>query len=636
MVLLLGRELAASVTAFSVNVSKTGPGQGQVTKSPDKASYNYGDSVVLSATADPGSRFVQWSGDLGQQDWWDSKYDFRVPITARADGYQRFDKTVEVDLNFTTLLSSLGSTAPFEPDSLRLVEVNGDGVVQDANVPFQFDEGPGFDLNSKAAGTLVFVLSGTTGSTAERRYMLYFDVAGESFTPPAVTPQVQLQDGVQDEGQASLKITTSAATYYFHKNGGGFSSVDDVDGKDWVNFSSAPKSAGDFRGIPNLVYTPGGGYFHPGRDVGTTAVLSTGPLKATFRTKITGQDWQTLWTIYPNYATLTVEKAAGKYWFLYEGTPGGKLDPASDMVVRSDGTSTPASDAWEADLAGDEWVYFTDAAQNRSLFVAHHEGDSAPDSYRLQQDDLSNPDAAMTVFGFGRMKKTQPEMFLTGTPRHFTFGLLQGTGFSANSNRILSAVKPLTVSHGSPEQRQSATESATNPLNLRVTGDHNISATFALEGYTLTVNKTGKGEVTKTPDKLTYQFGETVTLEAVPEQGWRFAGWDGNLGTDPAITLTMNGDRAVMATFEREEYTLTVEVVGEGEVVIDPEKEFYLYGEKVNLTAVPADEWRFAGWSGDLTGLNPEKRLTIKGNQTIIATFRAEEERTYLPFTIGK
>ena len=77
---------------------------------------------------------------------------------------------------------------------------------------------------------------------------------------------------------------------------------------------------------------------------------------------------------------MTLLKADHAYWFLYEGTPGGTLDLATDLVVRSNGTQTPAADKWTGDLAGPEWAYFADPGVNRAFFAASHSEDSVVDS----------------------------------------------------------------------------------------------------------------------------------------------------------------------------------------------------------------------------------------------------------------
>ncbi len=40
--------------------------------------------------------------------------------------------------------------------------------------------------------------------------------------------------------------------------------------------------------------------------------------------------------------------------------------------------------------------------------------------------------------------------------------------------------------------------------------------------YVLTVLHEGNGSVVVTPEKDKYKFNETVSLEAVPDEGWKF------------------------------------------------------------------------------------------------------------------
>ncbi len=107
----------------------------------------------------------------------------------------------------------------------------------------------------------------------------------------------------------------------------------------------------------------------------------------------------------------------------------------------------------------------------------------------------------------------------------------------------------------------------------------------------------------KDPDQATYHYGDEVTLTATAAYAWAFAGWSGDLsGTDNPATLTITGDTTVTATFTpTEEYTLTVNCVGNGQVDKNPDKgAHYHYGDLVTLTAVADPGWGFVGWSGDL------------------------------------
>ncbi len=83
-------------------------------------------------------------------------------------------------------------------------------------------------------------------------------------------------------------------------------------------------------------------------------------------------------------------------------------------------------------------------------------------------------------------------------------------------------------------------------------------------------------------------------------------------------------------------FTITVNKVGQGNVTLSPAKPTYGCNEKVTLTAVPASQWRFAGWSGDLTGNALSQQLTVSRNHTVTATFIRGSYQTFLPMTVKK
>ncbi len=82
--------------------------------------------------------------------------------------------------------------------------------------------------------------------------------------------------------------------------------------------------------------------------------------------------------------------------------------------------------------------------------------------------------------------------------------------------------------------------------------DKTVTANFAAEEYTLSVNIVGHGSVSKDPDKVTYHYGDQVLVTATPAFGYEFVGWSGDLadGANPQ-TVTMNGNKSVTATFEQ-------------------------------------------------------------------------------------
>ncbi|MGC9384428.1 MAG: InlB B-repeat-containing protein, partial [Kosmotogaceae bacterium] len=69
--------------------------------------------------------------------------------------------------------------------------------------------------------------------------------------------------------------------------------------------------------------------------------------------------------------------------------------------------------------------------------------------------------------------------------------------------------------------------------------------------FTLYVSTEGQGDVNLAPAEGPYVKGTTVTLTAVPEEGWEFVEWSGDLsGSDNPESLVMDEEKSVTAHFE--------------------------------------------------------------------------------------
>ncbi len=387
------------------------------------------------------------SADPSVGRWWNSNWNYRISLTVDVGSYERTEKPVEQYLNLTALLRRIGRIGMVIGDSLRVVEVNSNGDVIDDRVPFQYD------AMTDTWGNLVFILTGTTPAGAHRYYDVYFDTAG-TFTPTAVSSQVQLTDDVMDEGQAGYRIITQNATYFYQKEAGGFSSLLDIDGNDWINFHPWGGSDGIYRGIPNIVHPDN--IFHPGHKNCSSSILHTGPLKVTIRTVSNNGLWECIWEVYPYHARMTLLKKADKnYWFLYEGTPGGKLDLSTDFSVRSNGIRLPVEQSWrEQDIPAPEWAYFEDSVLDRYIYLVHEEDDSLSDDFWQMQSN-------MTVFGFGRTQNVNDKQ-LSGVPMHFTIGLSDDATFSSANKVIEGSYRPVNITVGDPVAQAIHTTIGTN------------------------------------------------------------------------------------------------------------------------------------------------------------------------------
>lgn len=598
--------------ALTLDVATSG--QGSTAVSPDRTTFSRDDRVTVTATPAPGWRFVEWQTEPAVGDgWWNQQWSYRLPVTIDAAGTSRRDVVADVGVDFTAAWSALGVTGEFDPDSLRVVEVDSTGEAIDTDVAFQFAPAPDYDAQNSANGTLSLLVAGTTPPAGERTYHVYFDDASRNIPAATVQPRITVTDGVADGELTTVRVETPAADYYYDKNGGGFSSIVDDDGADWIGWNSTLGSAGTYRGIPNLVYPENG--MHPGKPGVVTTIVDQGPLKVTLRSETLDGRWATLWEIGPSSARMTVLRAGHDYWFLYEGTPGGSLDLASDVVVRSDGTQTSAGQSWTGDLAGEEWVYFGDPASGpngRSLFIANHDEDDAVDSYYPMQGN-------MTVFGFGR---SGTGTFLSTVPKTFTLGLTDGIDQGSVAGRLRGEYHDLDTTVTGAESRGSAIGDPT--LVFDITADTSVTAVFAeIVPVTLDVVANGAGTVSVEPDQATYQPGDTVTITATPDAGSYFTGWSGDrTGSANPLSVTLAGDTAITADFAVDGgLTVDTTVNGSGTIALDPQQDTYSFGQTVTVTAIADAGSVFQGWGGDLAGTANPRTITIDGDNALSATF---------------
>lgn len=171
-------------------------------------------------------------------------------------------------------------------------------------------------------------------------------------------------------------------------------------------------------------------------------------------------------------------------------------------------------------------------------------------------------------------------------------------------------------------------EGTKNPMIISIDSDKDIAAVFAKRDYPLTITIQGEGTVTETvvQQKVTdYEHGTVVELLANATEGWEFAEWRGDLqGTENPATVTIDGETAITAVFERVQYPLTVNVEGEGtvsETVVQAKTTDYPFGTTVQLTAEPDSSWAFFEWSGDVESTENPVEITVDGPKTVTATF---------------
>jgi hypothetical protein len=145
---------------------------------------------------------------------------------------------------------------------------------------------------------------------------------------------------------------------------------------------------------------------------------------------------------------------------------------------------------------------------------------------------------------------------------------------------------------------------------------------FGPSDRTLSMGIRGEGIVIITPNQDKYKDGTKVRLEAVPDTGWNFTQWKGDLtGVKNPTELVMDSDKSVTAVFGQDLYFLMVEEEGNGSVTWSPQQDNYTYGTQVKLTATPEEGWVFSHWEGDLYGSENPITIIMDSEKSVMAVF---------------
>ena len=156
-----------------------------------------------------------------------------------------------------------------------------------------------------------------------------------------------------------------------------------------------------------------------------------------------------------------------------------------------------------------------------------------------------------------------------------------------------------------------------------------VTATFTAQ-YSLFVTTLGNGTVSASPTSSTskYLAGTVVRLTATAGSDSQFSSWSGACsGTATTCDVTMDAAKSVTATFALKQFALTLTPVGPGTVSAQPTSANNMYnvGTVVTLTATPAANGQFTGWSGACSGTAATCAVTMNATQSVTATFTAQQ-----------
>jgi subtilisin family serine protease len=151
--------------------------------------------------------------------------------------------------------------------------------------------------------------------------------------------------------------------------------------------------------------------------------------------------------------------------------------------------------------------------------------------------------------------------------------------------------------------------------------------------YTLTAAKAGAGTITSAPAGIScggdcaeqYPQGTAVTLTALADPGWVFAGWSGSGCSSGPCVVTLNGDSSITALFTLPQPVKISSVSGSGFSSLQAAYEAVAQGDSIQMLAQTFTENLFlnrpvsvtltGGYDSTYTG--PQGVTTINGTMTV-------------------
>lgn len=221
-------------------------------------------------------------------------------------------------------------------------------------------------------------------------------------------------------------------------------------------------------------------------------------------------------------------------------------------------------------------------------------------------------------------------------------------GYESGDRATLRAIASTGYSFAGWTDDKGETVSENADYTVKVTGDATYTATFTPQSYQVILSASDDG-VGILSGEGSYQFGDTVELNATPMGAKRFVGWyvldaEGNkslLSCDAHCWIKLDKDMVegleddtldIQAVFA-DPYEVTVS----GEVVVKDKASSrgcrvtgsgsFAVGDQVELTAVAGMGYRFVGWSTDKEGASiVETATTLDVTATQDITYYAQFE----------
>ena len=158
-----------------------------------------------------GSNSVTFTVDVVESNWWDLSWNYRIPVSVNTVDYNRVDEPIEQFIDFTDGFTQVGQAGlTFDINSVRVIEHDANGIPIN-EISSQFDEDAGYDPNTNAVGTVVWIMDGVTDVNTTRYYYIYFDSVDNNKPAPVYSTDLDWNAGSKILSNTNIDTTIGSA-----------------------------------------------------------------------------------------------------------------------------------------------------------------------------------------------------------------------------------------------------------------------------------------------------------------------------------------------------------------------------------------------------------------------------------------
>ena len=650
-----------SLNTYTLTVNAT---NGTVTKLPDQAAYDHDTVVQLTAVPATGYHFVNWTGDASGTE---------LTTSVTMDGNRSVTANFAIDTFTLTYTAGTGGTiSGLTPQT---VNYGDDGTLVTAvpNTGWRFVDWSDGVLTASRTDLDVSANIAVTANFAIDTYTLAVTSDHGTIVKAPDLP-------AYDYGTSVTITATPAVGYAFTGWTGSVTSSDNplvltMDGDKSISANYSLNTYTLTVNATNGTVTklPDQSAYDHDTVVQLTAVPATGYHFVNWTGDASGTELTTSVTM-DGAKSVTANFAIDTFTLTYTAGEGGAVTGVSTQTVNygDDGTlvTAVANTGWhfvdwsdgvltasrtDLDVTANITVTANFAINTYTLSVASDHGTivKAPDlldyDYGTSVTITATPATGYTFTGWtGSVASADNPLTLTmDGDKTLTANYLLNTytlTVNATNGTVTKLPDQSAYDHDTVVQLTAVPatgyhfldwtgDASGTELTTSVTMDGNksVTANFAINRYTLTILRAGSGAgvVTSIPSDINcgstcsamFNYGQVVSLTATPNSTSSFYGWSGDLsGAVGTQSVTMDGDKSVVATFNEVRYTLTVASVN-GTVTKVPDAATYLVGTAVQLTASPSTGYHFVNWTGDTSGTELTTSVTMDGDKSVTANF---------------